>query len=211
MSVWEFVLHSSLFAHWWLCPVDHVWRFVSSVFRPQTQSQCLASVQTSSLAYHLSRFPSFNDQHLTKDVFYTHHHPSSHHSSNSTNCSLTPYASTVRPTSSYSSGTDPVQTEQGLDAQTAAQILDSAEGFGFVGAGLNPSSGGCQGQTYSAAGHSGKEVFWLFMWKLWVHLYKTALQLQTCFKPSELYFSVLLRISKIYEICLFALQGNKGK
>ncbi|XP_067427672.1 DNA-binding protein RFX6-like [Thunnus thynnus] len=124
--------------------------------RPQPQSQCLASVQTSSLAYHLSRFPSFNDQHLTKDVFYSHHHPSSHHhSSNSTNCSLTPYASAVRPTSSYSSGTDPVQTEQGLDAPTAAQILDSAEGFSFVGAGLNPSSGGCQGQTYSAAGHSG--------------------------------------------------------
>ncbi|KAM7395990.1 hypothetical protein PAMA_007326 [Pampus argenteus] len=123
--------------------------------RPQTQSQCLASVQTSSLAYHLSRFPSFNEQHLTKDVFYSHHHPSSHHSSNSTTCSLTPYASAVRPTSSYSSGTDPVQTEQGLDAQTAAQILDSADGFGFVGAGLNPSSGGCQGQTYSAAGHSG--------------------------------------------------------
>uniref|UniRef100_A0A3B4TIQ7 DNA-binding protein RFX6 n=1 Tax=Seriola dumerili TaxID=41447 RepID=A0A3B4TIQ7_SERDU len=77
-----------------------------------------------------------------------------HHSSSSTNCSLTPYASAVRPTSSYSSGSDPVQTEQGLDVQTAAQILDSAEGFGFVGAGLNPSSGGCQGQTFSATGHS---------------------------------------------------------
>ncbi|KAE8286564.1 DNA-binding protein RFX6 Regulatory factor X 6 [Larimichthys crocea] len=120
----------------------------------QTQSQCLASVQSPapSLAYHLSRYPSFNDQHLTKDVFYTHHH-----SSNTSNCSLTPYGSAVRPTSGYSSGTDPVQTEQGLDAQTAAQILDSAEGFSFVGAGLNPTGGGggCQGQTYSAAGHSG--------------------------------------------------------
>ncbi|XP_027140454.1 DNA-binding protein RFX6 isoform X4 [Larimichthys crocea] len=120
--------------------------------RPQTQNQCLASVQSPapSLAYHLSRYPSFNDQHLTKDVFYTHHH-----SSNTSNCSLTPYGSAVRPTSGYSSGTDPVQTEQGLDAQTAAQILDSAEGFSFVGAGLNPTGGGCQGQTYSAAGHSG--------------------------------------------------------
>ncbi|KAM9339021.1 DNA-binding protein RFX6 [Symphorus nematophorus] len=120
--------------------------------RTQTQSQCLASVQSqaSSLAYHLSRYPSFNDQHLTKDVFYSHHQ-----SSNSSNCSLTPYGSAVRPTSSYSSGTDPVQTEQGLDSQTAAQILESAEGFGFVGAGLNPTGGGCQGQTYSAAGHSG--------------------------------------------------------
>ncbi|XP_023285755.1 DNA-binding protein RFX6 [Seriola lalandi dorsalis] len=129
--------------------------------RPQTQNQCLASVQSqaSSLAYQLSRYPSFNDQQLTKDLFYNHHHhhpPSSvHHSSSSTNCSLTPYASAVRPTSSYSSGSDPVQTEQGLDVQTAAQILDSAEGFGFVGAGLNPSSGGCQGQTFSATGHSG--------------------------------------------------------
>ncbi|XP_045916336.1 DNA-binding protein RFX6 [Micropterus dolomieu] len=120
--------------------------------RPQIQSQCLASVQSqaSSLAYHLSRYPSFNDQHLTKDVFYSNHH----HSSNSTNCSLTPYGSAVRPTSSYSSGSDPVQAEQGLDDQTAAQILDSAEGFGFVGAGLNPNVAGCQGQ-YSAAGHSG--------------------------------------------------------
>ncbi|XP_033505102.1 DNA-binding protein RFX6 [Epinephelus lanceolatus] len=125
--------------------------------RPQTQNQCLASVQSqaSSLAYHLSRYPSFNDQHLTKDVFYSHHHQSAHHSSNSTNCSLTTYSSAVRPTSNYSSGSDATQTEQGLDAQTAAQILDSAEGFSFVGAGLNPTGGGCQGQTYSAAGHGG--------------------------------------------------------
>ncbi|XP_070782350.1 DNA-binding protein RFX6 [Enoplosus armatus] len=125
--------------------------------RPQTQSQCLASVQSqaSSLAYHLSRYPSFSDQHLTKDVFYSHHHPAAHHPSNSTNCSLTAYGSAVRPASSYGSGSDAVQAEQGLDAQTAAQILDSAEGFGFVGAGLNPAGGGCQGQAYSAAGHGG--------------------------------------------------------
>uniref|UniRef100_A0A8D0CXM9 DNA-binding protein RFX6 n=1 Tax=Sander lucioperca TaxID=283035 RepID=A0A8D0CXM9_SANLU len=99
-------------------------------FHPASGSSVSNYQPASSLAYHLSRYPSFNDQHLTKDVFYSHHPP-------------------------YSSGSDPVQTEQGLDAQTAAQILDSAEGFGFVvGAGLNPAGGGCQGQTYSAAGHS---------------------------------------------------------
>ncbi|KAM9840651.1 DNA-binding protein RFX6 [Aulostomus maculatus] len=120
--------------------------------RPPSQSQCLAAVQTGSLSYQLSRYPSFNDQHLTKDVFYNSGH---HHPSNSTTCSLTPFASAVRPTSSYSSGSDPVQSEQGLEAQTAAQILDSAEGFGFVGAGLNPSGAECQGQAYPASGQSG--------------------------------------------------------
>uniref|UniRef100_A0A671V2G2 DNA-binding protein RFX6 n=1 Tax=Sparus aurata TaxID=8175 RepID=A0A671V2G2_SPAAU len=77
------------------------------------------------------------------------YHLSPHHSSNTANCSLTPYGSSVRPTSSYSSGSDPVQTEPGLDGQ----ILDSAEGFGFVGTELSSAGGGCQGQTYSAAGH----------------------------------------------------------
>ncbi|XP_029984703.1 LOW QUALITY PROTEIN: DNA-binding protein RFX6-like [Sphaeramia orbicularis] len=121
--------------------------------RPQTQTQCLSSVQSqaSSLGYPLSRYPSFNDQHLTKDIFYGHHHPSLHHSSSSSssNC-LTPYGSVVRSTSSYGSASDPVQADQGLDPQ----ILDSAEGFGFVGAGLNPPGGGCQG-SYSAAAHGG--------------------------------------------------------
>uniref|UniRef100_A0A8D2ZTU7 DNA-binding protein RFX6 n=1 Tax=Scophthalmus maximus TaxID=52904 RepID=A0A8D2ZTU7_SCOMX len=120
---------------------------------PQTQNQCLAPVQsqTSSLAFQLARYPSFNDQQLTKDLFYNLHAASVHPSSGGANCSLTPYGSAaVRPASDYSSGSDPAQTEQGLDAQ----ILDSAEGFGFVGAGLNPSGGGCQGQTYSATGHS---------------------------------------------------------
>ncbi|XP_035474180.2 DNA-binding protein RFX6 isoform X1 [Scophthalmus maximus] len=122
--------------------------------RPQTQNQCLAPVQsqTSSLAFQLARYPSFNDQQLTKDLFYNLHAASVHPSSGGANCSLTPYGSAaVRPASDYSSGSDPAQTEQGLDAQ----ILDSAEGFGFVGAGLNPSGGGCQGQTYSTTGHSG--------------------------------------------------------
>uniref|UniRef100_A0A8C2WRH4 Regulatory factor X, 6 n=1 Tax=Cyclopterus lumpus TaxID=8103 RepID=A0A8C2WRH4_CYCLU len=117
-----------------------------SNYQPALRS---ASFSASSLAYHLSRYPSFNDQHLTKDVLYGLHHPS-----NSTNCSLTPYGSGVRPASNYASGSNPVQTEQGLDAQTAAQILDSGEEFGFVGSGLNSAGGGCQGQTYSAAGHS---------------------------------------------------------
>ncbi|XP_068198787.1 DNA-binding protein RFX6 [Antennarius striatus] len=128
-----------------------------TALRPQAQNQCLALVpsQPSSVSYNLSRYPSFNEQHLTKDVLYSHHHPLAHHSSNSTKCSLTPYGSAARSTSSYSSGSDPVQTEQGLDSQTAAQILDSAEGFGFVGTGLNPMGAGCQPQTYSTAGHNG--------------------------------------------------------
>ncbi|KAM8832528.1 LOW QUALITY PROTEIN: DNA-binding protein RFX6 [Spinachia spinachia] len=121
-----------------------------TALRPQVQSQCLASVQSqaSTLAYHLSRYPSFNDPHLTKDVLYSLHQPP-----NSTNCSLTPYGSGIQPASSYTSGSDPVQTEQGLDAQTAAQILNSGEGFSFVGSGLNSAGTGCPGQTYT--GHSG--------------------------------------------------------
>lgn len=70
---------------------------------------------------------------------------------------MTPYCSSIRPTSSYSSGSDPVQApDQGLNNQGANQIMDSAESYGFVGAGLNVSSGDCQGQAYSPAGHSGK-------------------------------------------------------
>lgn len=124
-------------------------------FRPPSQNQCLAPVQSqaSSLAYHLSRYPSFNDPHPNKEVFYGHPHPSAHHSSNSIKCSLTPYGPTGRTVSGYSSGSDPVQAEQGLDPQ----ILDSSEGFGFVGGGLNAVGGGCQGQTYAAAGHSGNK------------------------------------------------------
>ncbi|TWW69174.1 DNA-binding protein RFX6 [Takifugu flavidus] len=124
--------------------------------RSQTHSQCLvpAQSQAPSLAYHLSRYPSFNEQQATKDVFYSHHHPAGPYSSISTKSSLAPYGPPVRPASSYSSGSDPVQSEQGLDAQTAAQILDSAEGFGFMGVGLNTPGSGCQGHPYSAAGHS---------------------------------------------------------
>uniref|UniRef100_A0A8D3DS25 DNA-binding protein RFX6 n=1 Tax=Scophthalmus maximus TaxID=52904 RepID=A0A8D3DS25_SCOMX len=101
----------------------------SSTCSSSPSSSCLSSLRrndpTSSLAFQLARYPSFNDQQLTKDLFYNLH------------------AASVHPSSGG--------TEQGLDAQ----ILDSAEGFGFVGAGLNPSGGGCQGQTYSATGHSG--------------------------------------------------------
>ncbi|XP_025754988.1 DNA-binding protein RFX6 isoform X3 [Oreochromis niloticus] len=125
-----------------------------SALRPQ--NQCLASVQSqaSSLACHLSRYPSFNDQHLNKDVFYNHQPAPVHHSSGSTNCSLASYASAVRSTSAYTSGSDPAHSEHGLDPQVAAQILDSAEGFGFVETGLNLSGGGCQAQTYSVTGPS---------------------------------------------------------
>lgn len=124
------------------------------VFRPQTQSQCLGPVQSQapSLAYHLSRYPSFNEQHASKDAFYSHYHPAG------TKTSLAPYGPPARPASSYSSGSDPVQSEQGLGAQAAAQILDSAEGFVFMGAGLNTPGGGCQAHQYPAAGHSGNSV-----------------------------------------------------
>lgn len=88
-------------------------------------------------------------------MFYSHHHPAGPYSSISTKSSLAPYGQPARPASSYSSGSDPVQSEQGLDVQTAAQILDSAEGFGFMGVGLNTPGSGCQGHPYSAAGHSG--------------------------------------------------------
>ncbi|XP_041831244.1 DNA-binding protein RFX6 [Melanotaenia boesemani] len=120
--------------------------------RSQTQNQCLTPVQSQNC--HLPRYPAINDQHVTKDVFYNPHPASVHPSSSSTNCSLTSYGSTERGTSSFAPSSDPVQTEQVMDPQTAAQILDSAEGFGFVGAGLNL-AGGCQGQTYSVTGHSG--------------------------------------------------------
>ncbi|KAL3052173.1 hypothetical protein OYC64_004849 [Pagothenia borchgrevinki] len=99
-----------------------------TALRPQTQSQCLASVPSPSLAYHLSRYQNFSDQQLSKDVFFQP-------SSNSTSCSLG-FGSGVRP--GYSSGSE--AAEPSLDAQ----MLDSAE-ISFVG----------QGQTYSAAGHSG--------------------------------------------------------
>uniref|UniRef100_A0A3Q0QY28 DNA-binding protein RFX6 n=1 Tax=Amphilophus citrinellus TaxID=61819 RepID=A0A3Q0QY28_AMPCI len=108
---------------------------------PETLYQCLpqtssgyfppASTQSpaSSLACHLSRYPSFNDQHLTKDIFYNHHPAPVHHSSSS----------------------DPAQNEQGLDPQAAAQILDSAEGFGFglslSGASNFPLSAGYYGNS----------------------------------------------------------------
>ncbi|CAG5960140.1 unnamed protein product, partial [Menidia menidia] len=100
----------------------------------QTQNQCLTPLQAqaSPLTCHLPRYPPINDQHLTKDPFYNPHPALVHH---------------------YSPGPDPAQAEQQLDS--AAQILDPAEGFGFVGSGLNLATGGCQGQSYSVTGHSG--------------------------------------------------------
>ncbi|CAG5960376.1 unnamed protein product, partial [Menidia menidia] len=108
--------------------------FTSDQFRSQTQNQCLTPLQAqaSPLTCHLPRYPPINDQHLTKDPFYNPHPALVHH---------------------YSPGPDPAQAEQQLDS--AAQILDPAEGFGFVGSGLNLATGGCQGQSYSVTGHSG--------------------------------------------------------
>ncbi|CAG00146.1 unnamed protein product, partial [Tetraodon nigroviridis] len=132
--------------------------------RPQTPGQCLVPVQSQAppLAYHLSRYPSFNEQHATKDGFYSHHHPAGPYSSLSTKSSLAPYGPPVRPAPGYSSGSDPVQSEQGLGAQAAAQMLDPAEGFVFMGAGLSTPGGGCQAHPYPAAGHSGRDVSVLF-------------------------------------------------
>ncbi|XP_061602899.1 DNA-binding protein RFX6 [Cololabis saira] len=130
-----------------------------TALRSQMQNQCLTPVQSqaSPVACPFPRYPSLNEQHLTKNMFYNHH-PAVSHSSNSTNCSLTPYGSAVRPSSSYTPSSDSVQTDQGLDPQTAAHILDSAESFGFMGAGLNLTGGGCQAQTYSA-GYYGNNVY----------------------------------------------------
>nr|XP_057945876.1 DNA-binding protein RFX6 [Doryrhamphus excisus] len=125
----------------------------ASSYQPGLRHQTGTLCQTTSLAYHLpSRYPSFDDQHHVspKDIFYADSHPFSSSSSNAA-CSLTPYASSLRPTSSYSPGSDAIPPgDQGLEAQTAAQILDSTEGFGF---GLNHSGGECQ--AYSVVGQSG--------------------------------------------------------
>ncbi|KAK5622808.1 hypothetical protein CRENBAI_024605 [Crenichthys baileyi] len=125
-----------------------------TALRSQAQNPCLTAVQTHNppLGCHLPRYPSLNDPSLNKEIFYPQ---SVHHSSGSSDCSLTAYGSAVRPPSRYTPGPEPVQTEQGLDQQAAAQILDASEGFGFMGAGLNLAGGGCQGQTYGVLGHSG--------------------------------------------------------
>lgn len=124
-------------------------RIVLPVFRPQTQALPSGQSQASSPAYQLSRYPSFSDQQLVKEVFFSGGHPSIHLSS------MTPYSSAVRPAAGYGSGPDVIQ---GMEVQSAAHMMDSTGGYGFVGAGLNPGDGGCQGQVYSAAGHSGEEA-----------------------------------------------------
>ncbi|XP_013886328.1 DNA-binding protein RFX6 [Austrofundulus limnaeus] len=120
-----------------------------AALRSQVQNQCLTPVQsqTSPLGCHLLRYPSISDQPLSKDVFYDPHSSSIHQSSSGSDCSLTPYG----PASSYAPSSDP---EPGLDQQSAAHLLDSSEGFGFAGTGLNLVGGGCQGQTYSVTGHT---------------------------------------------------------
>uniref|UniRef100_H3CWH6 DNA-binding protein RFX6 n=1 Tax=Tetraodon nigroviridis TaxID=99883 RepID=H3CWH6_TETNG len=127
---------------------------------PETLYHCLP--QTSSGFFQTSSGSSSNyqpalrsEQHATKDGFYSHHHPAGPYSSLSTKSSLAPYGPPVRPAPGYSSGSDPVQSEQGLGAQAAAQMLDPAEGFVFMGAGLSTPGGGCQAHPYPAAGHSG--------------------------------------------------------
>ncbi|KAJ8009045.1 hypothetical protein DPEC_G00084760 [Dallia pectoralis] len=98
-----------------------------AVFRPQTHAQAQSYHNHSDS----SRYLSFNEQHLAKDYF-------------NASCSVAPYSS--RLTSSYCADHD-----AGLETQ-AVQLLDSA-GYNFVGSGLNGT--GCQGSTYSTAGHSG--------------------------------------------------------
>uniref|UniRef100_A0A8C8GPW3 DNA-binding protein RFX6 n=1 Tax=Oncorhynchus tshawytscha TaxID=74940 RepID=A0A8C8GPW3_ONCTS len=87
-----------------------------AVFRPQTHAQAPA--------YHTgsdsSHYPSFSEQHLTKDYF-------------NSSCAVSPYSS--RPTSNYSTVPDPGMETQGV------QLLDSG-GYNFVMSGLN--SSGCQ-------------------------------------------------------------------
>uniref|UniRef100_A0A096LSB0 DNA-binding protein RFX6 n=1 Tax=Poecilia formosa TaxID=48698 RepID=A0A096LSB0_POEFO len=122
--------------------------------RSQVQNPCLTAIQTHNppLGCHLARYPSLADPALSKDGFYP---PSVHHSSGSGDCSLTVYGAAVRPPSRYTPGPEPVQTEPGLDQQAAAQILDAADGFGFMGAGLNLAGGGCQGSAYSPNSEAG--------------------------------------------------------
>ncbi|XP_032440558.1 DNA-binding protein RFX6 [Xiphophorus hellerii] len=124
--------------------------------RSQVQNPCLTAIQTHNppVGCHLARYPSLGDPALSKDGFYP---PSVHHSSGSGDCSLTAYGAAVRPPSRYTPGPEPVQTEPGLDQQAGApQILDAADGFGFMGAGLNlAGGGGCQGSAYGVLGHGG--------------------------------------------------------
>lgn len=125
--------------------------FMVSFHRSQAQNPCMSAAQTHNppLGCHLPQYPSLSDRPLNKEAFYP--------TSGNADCSLTAYGSAVRPPSRYTPGPEPVQSEQGMDQQAAAQILDASEGFGFMGAGLNLAGGGCQGQTYGVLGHGGKD------------------------------------------------------
>ncbi|XP_055088173.1 DNA-binding protein RFX6 [Periophthalmus magnuspinnatus] len=87
--------------------------------KQQPQNQCVSSVpsQSSSLDYSLCRYPSFIEQPLSKEVFFSH--SSAPPSTRAAPCSLSAYGP-LR--SSYTS-----ESEAGLD-QT--HVMDS-EGFGF--------------------------------------------------------------------------------
>ncbi|XP_072306415.1 DNA-binding protein RFX6 [Eucyclogobius newberryi] len=104
----------------------------------RSQSQCASSAhsQSSSLGYSLCRYPSFSDQHLSKEVFFSH--TSGPPSTRAAPCSLPGYAPGR---SSYVSEVDPVHPEPDLD-QT--HVMDS-DGFGF---GAQSAQSG-----YSAAPH----------------------------------------------------------
>ncbi|KAJ0061212.1 hypothetical protein NL108_013529 [Boleophthalmus pectinirostris] len=105
------------------------------------QSQCVSSVpsQSSSLGYSVCRYPSFSEQPLSKEVFFSH--TSAPPSTRTAPCSVPSYGP-LR--SSYASESEPHHPEPGLD-QT--HIMDS-EAFGF---GAQSAQSG-----YSAAtAHSG--------------------------------------------------------
>uniref|UniRef100_A0A3Q2E9H2 DNA-binding protein RFX6 n=1 Tax=Cyprinodon variegatus TaxID=28743 RepID=A0A3Q2E9H2_CYPVA len=111
-----------------------------------SSSSCLSSLREISQPSSCPSYPDTLYQCLPQSsAFYP--------TSGNADCSLTAYGSAVRPPSRYTPGPEPVQSEQGMDQQAAAQILDASEGFGFMGAGLNLAGGGCQGQTYGVLGH----------------------------------------------------------
>ncbi|XP_049613706.1 DNA-binding protein RFX6 [Syngnathus scovelli] len=109
-------------------------------FRPEAESTFSSSVPTSSLAYQLCRYPTFEDQQPpAKDFFYG----DAHHLSSS-----------AAGPACYSSISDPVVSDPGLELQTAAaQVLDAADGMAF-GLSHSAGAGGGTGQTYSAAAPS---------------------------------------------------------
>ncbi|KAM9778401.1 DNA-binding protein RFX6 isoform 3-T6 [Syngnathus typhle] len=108
--------------------------------RPEAESTFSSSVPTSSLAYQLCCYPTFEDQQPpAKDFFYG----DAHHLSSS-----------AAGPACYGSISDPVVSDPGLELQTAAaQVLEAADGMAF-GLSHSAGAGGGTGQTYSAAAPS---------------------------------------------------------